>query len=66
MKTKVLCSGGAGLGGLLGGGASALGALAGLLGDGGIDGIVSSIVGNNSNYMKNTDQAWAFFSRHSR
>jgi polyhydroxybutyrate depolymerase len=63
---EVLCSGGTGLGGLLGGGASGLGALAGLLGDGGIDGIVSSIVGNNSNYMKNTDQAWAFFSRHSR
>jgi polyhydroxybutyrate depolymerase len=60
---EVLCSGGGGgLGGLLGG----AGGLAGLLGDAGLGGIVSSIVGSNSNFMKNTDQAWDFFSRHSR
>jgi polyhydroxybutyrate depolymerase len=56
---EVLCSGG---GGLLGG----AGSLGALLGDAGISGIISSIVGKNSNFMKNTDQAWDFFSRHSR
>jgi polyhydroxybutyrate depolymerase len=58
---EVLCSG-QGSGGLAGG----AGALGGLLGDAGINGIVSSIVGKNSNFMENTEQAWDFFSRHSR
>jgi polyhydroxybutyrate depolymerase len=62
---EVLCAGGGGLGSLFGGGGG-LGELGGLLGDAGIGGIVSSIVGNNSNFMKNTDQAWDFFNRHSR
>lgn len=60
---QVVCSGGGGLGGLLGGGA---GGLSGLLGDAGLAGVVSSFVGNNSNFMQNTDQAWEFFSRHSK
>ncbi len=59
---EVLCAGGGGLGSLLG----SAGGLGGLLGDGGLGGIVSSIVGNNSNFMLNTDRAWEFFSRHSR
>jgi polyhydroxybutyrate depolymerase len=44
------------------GDAGGLGGL--MLGDAGIN--LSAILGNNSNFMKNTDQAWDFFSRHSR
>jgi polyhydroxybutyrate depolymerase len=62
---QVVCSGGGGLGGLLGG-AGGLGALGSLVGDGGLGGIVSGFVGNNSTFMKNTDQVWDFFSRQSR
>jgi polyhydroxybutyrate depolymerase len=42
----------------------ALGSAGLSLGAGGIN--ITSIVGDNSDFMKDTDQAWDFFSRHSR